>query len=44
MHAQYFALVDFNLKLQICEKASFSLLLILLGYFKFNVKWITGTS
>ena len=31
MHAQYFALINLSLKLQICAKAHFSLLLILLA-------------
>ena len=30
MHAQYFVLINQNLKLQFCDKASFSLLLIFL--------------
>ena len=30
MQAYYFALIDLNLRLQLCSKASFSLLLILL--------------
>ena len=31
MHAQHFDLINLNLKLQLCTKASFSLLLILLA-------------
>ena len=32
MQAQYFALIQLNLKFKFCDKASFSLFLILLGF------------
>ena len=36
MHAQYFALINLKVKLKFCAKASFSLLLFLLGRGEMN--------
>ena len=42
IHAQYFALINMNLKLQFCAKISFSLLLIILGFSNSNICILKG--